>query len=150
MNKLPTRLSTRFLTPFKILVYGSMGVIPASVIPAIIERDWSYLHLPVALSLVAFAIIKGLGQFRTVTWEKKHLVVKHRLGEVIILLEEVKSIELKLLIGVHEVTLYESHPYLGESFLFLASTKYLFDHNHIDEQMHKLRQHTAQAKRELV
>ena len=87
-------------------------------------------------------------KLRTVVWESDRLVVKDK-ADLIILPEEIKNIELKMLIGVHEVTLHEPHPYLGESFLFQASMIYFFRHNKIDEQMHELRQHIAQSKREV-
>ena len=81
-------------------------------------------------------------------WDHNQLVVNDQ-ADLIILPEEIKNIELKMLIGVHEVTLHEPHPYLGESFLFQASLMYFFRHNAFDEQMHELRQHIAQSKREV-
>ena len=94
-------------------------------------------------------ILRGMRKLRTVIWEDHQLRVRDQ-QTILLLPEEIKSIELRVLVGVHEVTLYEPHPYLGESFLFLASMKYLFNHNRIDEQMHKLREHIAQSKRNVV
>lgn len=144
------RLSTRFLTLFKIMTYGLVGMVSVAIPWAIMGEDWNALVALLNLAVIIFFAVRAIKRFRTVTWEKKHLVVKHRLDEIIIVPEEIKNIELKTLIGVHEVTLYEPHPYLGESFLFLASMNYIFKHGKIDDQMHELRQHIAQSKRTLV
>ena len=144
------RLSTRFLTLFKIVSYGVVGIVSLATSLTIMKGDWRALLALLNLGVIIFFATKALERLRTVTWEKQHLVVKYRLDEIIIAPEEIKSIELKAIVGVHEVTLRESHPYLGESFLFLASVDYMFKHDQIDSQMHELRQYITKSKQELV
>ena len=142
------RLSTRFLSFFKILCYASLLIVPALLLPNLLSGDWLAIQLLIAWTITAVSALLGMRKLRTVVWESDRLVVMDQ-ADIIILPEEIKNIELKMLIGVHEVTLHEPHPYLGESFLFQASMIYFFRHNKIDEQMHELRQHIAQSKREV-
>lgn len=143
------RLSTRFLSFFKGLCYALLLAFLALSIPALLEGNWWALLGLVNGGVIVIAILRGMRKLRTVTWEDNQLRVKDQ-QTILLLPEEIKSIELKVLIGVHEVTLHEPHPYLGESFLFLASMTYLFNHDEIDERMYELRQHIAQSKRELM
>ena len=149
MTSQPVYLSTRFLSLFKGLVYALVVIALGFAGWMAWHSDWSTALLIANVGLFAYIIVRGLRKLRTVLWEGGHLVVKDQ-ADVIILPEEVKSLELKALIGIHEVTLYEPHPYLGESFLFLASLNYLWSHNRVDDQMHTLRQHIAQCKREMT
>lgn len=91
-------------------------------------------------------ILRGMRKLRTVGWENGQMVVRDQ-QDIILSPEEIDNIELKMLIGVHEVRLHEPHPYLGESFLFLASITYLFNHDKVDDQMHELREHVIRSKR---
>ena len=142
------RLSTRFLPLFKGLCYASLLIVPALLLPSLLSGDWLAIQMLIAWTVTAVSALLGMRKLRTVRWELGSLVVKDQ-ADLVILPEEIKNIELKMLIGVHEVTLHEPHPYLGESFLFQASLMYFFRHNAFDEQMHELRQHIAQSKREV-
>ncbi len=144
-----TRLSTRFLPFFKGLCYALLVAFFALSIPALLEGDWRVLLVLLSSGIMIFTILRGMRKLRTVTWEDDQLRVKDQ-QTILLLPEEIANIELKVLIGVHEVTLCEPHPYLGESFLFLASMTYLFNHDKIDDQMHALREHIAQSKRSVV
>ena len=142
------RLSTRFLPLFKGLCYASLLIVPALLLPSLLIGDWLSIQMLIVWTATAVSALLGMRKLRTVRWESGSLVVKDQ-ADLIILPEEIKNIELKMLIGVHEVTLHEPHPYLGESFLFQVSMMYFFRHGAIDEQMHELRQHIAQARRQV-
>ncbi len=142
------RLSTRFLPLFKGLCYALLVAFITLSIPALLQGDWRALLILLSSGISITTILRGMRKLRTVTWEDNQLRVKDQ-QTILLLPEEIKNIELKMLIGVHKVTLHEPHPYLGESFLFQASIIYFFRHNKIDEQMHELRQHIAQSKREV-
>ncbi len=145
-----TRLSTRFLSLFKVLAYASLLPALLMLFLGIEQGQWLIILSVIAWMIFAVpAILHWTQKLRTVVWEKNQFIVKDQV-DIIILPEEIKNIELSMIIGIHEVTLDEPHPYLGESFLFLASMKYLFTHNKIDNQMHELRQFVAQSKRELM
>ncbi len=144
-----TRLSTRFLSLFKGLCYALLLAFFALSIPALLQGEWRALGSLVTSGIVVTTILRGMRKLRTVIWEEKQLRVKDQ-QTILLLPEEIENIELKLLIGVHEVTLCEPHPYLGESFLFLASMTYLFNHDKIDDQMHELREHIARSERSVV
>ena len=135
------RLSTRFLLLFKVLSYFSLLPALLMFLLGIEQGNWLIvLSVTPWMVLMVPAIIRWIRKLRTVVWEKNQLVVKDQM-DIIILPEEIKSIELKMIIGVHEVTLCQPHPYVGDSFLFLASMNYLFSHNQIDDQMYELRRH---------
>ena len=142
-------LSTRFLPLFKGFVYTLVVIALGFAGWMAWNNDWTTALIIANAGLFAYATVRGLRKLRTVKWEAGQLVVKDQ-ADVIILPEEIKRLELKMLIGVHEITLDEPHPYLGESFLFLASLNYLWSHDRVDEQMHMLRQHIAQSKREMT
>ena len=142
------RLSTRFLPLFKALSYALLVAFLALSIPALLQGDWRALLVLLGSGISIVTILRGMRKLRTVTWENNQLRVKDQ-QTILLLPEEIKNIELKMLIGVHEVTLHEPHPYLGESFLFQTSLMYFFRHNAFDEQMHELRQHIARARREV-
>jgi hypothetical protein len=141
-------LSTRFLPLFKGLCYAFLVAFFALSVPALLEGDWQALLILLSSGTMIIATLRGMRRLRTVVWEDNQLRVKDQ-QTILLLPEEINNIELKTLIGVHEVTLHEPHPYLGESFLFQASMLYFLRHNKIDEQMHELRQHIAQSKREM-
>ena len=143
------RLSTRFLTLFKGIIYTLLSVALVIALFAVRASDWLSVLIAGNAIALAFVVIKGVRKLRAVTWEESYLFVADQ-ADIIILPEEIKSIELKMLIGVHEATLNETHPYLGDSFLFLASVRYLFAHDKVDNQMHELRQYIDQSKRELM
>ena len=142
------RLSTRFLPFFKGLSIASLLVVPALLLPSLLNGDWLVIQLFVVWSILIVSTLLKMRKLRTVVWNHNQLVVNDQ-ADLIILPEEIKNIELKMLIGVHEVTLHEPHPYLGESFLFQVSLMYFFRHDKIDEQMHELRQYIAQARRQV-
>ena len=109
------------------------------------NRSWEFA-LPALSWIVGAAILlRKLEKLRDVAWEENHLLVKDEV-DILIPLEEIEAVELKTLIGTHEVTLYEAHPYLGESFLFQASLGYLFRHDRVDDTVHELRQRMVQAR----
>lgn len=144
------RISTRFLRLFKILAYTSLLPALLMFILGVEQGDWLITLSVVFWSvLMVPAVVRWIRRLRTVIWEKNQLVVRDQM-DIIIPFEEIKNVELKMIIGVHEVTLHEPHPYLGDSFLFLASINYLFFHNKIDDQMHELRQHIVRRKHELT
>ncbi len=144
------RLSTRFLPFFKGLSIASLLVIPCLLLVVSLTDDWDWTYLLQAFTwtMVVVSALLGMRKLRTVVWDHNQLVVNDQ-ADLILLPEEIEDIELKMLIGVHEVTLREPHPYLGESFLFQTSMMYFFRHNAFDEQMHELRQHIARAQREV-
>ena len=142
------RLSTRFLPFFKVLSIASLLIVPALLLPSLIQGDWLSIQLLVGWSALIISALLGMRKLRTVVWDHNQLVVNDQ-ADLILLPEEIEDIELKMLIGVHEVTLREPHPYLGESFLFQTSLMYFFRHHAFDEQMHELRQHIARARREV-
>ncbi len=141
------RLSTRFLPFFKGLCYVLLMAFLALSIPALTEGDWWALLLLLSSGSMVIATLRGTLKLRTVVWEDNQLRVKDQ-QTILLLPEEIKNIELKMLIGVHKVTLHEPHPYLGESFLFQATLHYFFAHDQVDDQMEALRQHIARARRE--
>jgi hypothetical protein len=141
------RLSTRFLPFFKVLSIVSLLIVPCLLLVVSFTNngDWSYLLQAFTWTAIVVTALLGMQKLRTVVWDHNQLVVNDQ-ADLILLPEEIEDIELKMLIGVHEVTLREPHPYLGESFLFQASLMYFFRHNAFDEQMHELRQRIARAR----
>ncbi len=142
----PTRLSSRFLGPYRWVLYviyiGAFG----SIVYASVTRGWTYAIFQGGLyGWILYLLIRMVTKFQQVSFDDDFLYVYLKKQDYIVPLENIESVEIESLGGVYKVNLY--HPeQLGKEFYFKTSLLYPLNAKKKDALVNVLRKKIDLAK----
>jgi hypothetical protein len=143
-----TRLSTRWLLPFKVTIFAVYtGLFAAFIYMSFSDFEVSGLLLNVVpYSYIFYWLLMTSAKLKHVEYDDEFLFVKHKRQEVLIPLENVKSVDIKSLGGVYRIDLY-FEDLVGDHFYFKPSLLYPLNHKSKDRLVDLLQDKIDAAKR---
>ena len=141
-------LSTRWLLPFKVAIYAVYGLLAIVLITTPFTRSSSWTGILTAGPYLYFLyrLIKVTTKIKNVEFDEEYLYIMNKASDVMIPLENIKSVELKTVGGVYRVDLYyEDLP--GSFFYFKPSLLYPLNHRSKDELVDLLRKKIDHSKK---
>lgn len=144
-------LSTRWLVPFKVVVFGVYTGFCFMILLAMVHDRNNWIDWVYGLGMAAFYIhfffrlMKVTAKLFRVEFDNDFLYVLQRHQDTIIPLENIESVEISTLGGVYKVNLY--HPeQLGDHFYFKLSLWYPLNYQSRDNLVNALRKNIDRAK----
>jgi hypothetical protein len=144
-------LSTRWLTPFKVVVFGVYVSLSIAIVYMFITRGEGLRSILLGLFNAAcycyffFLLIRVTSKLYQIEFDVDFLYVLMKEQDLIIPLENIESVEISTLGGVYKVNLF--HPeQLGQHFYFKLSMWYPLNYQSKDELVNVLRRNIDRAK----
>jgi hypothetical protein len=144
-------LSTRWLVPFKVVVFGVYTALCLTILFAMVHDrnnwvDWVFgLGMAVGYIHFFFRLMRVTSKLHRVEFDNQFLYVLQRKQDILIPLENIESVEISTLGGVYKVNLY--HPeQIGDSFYFKLSLWYPLNYQSKDALVNVLRKNIDVAK----
>jgi hypothetical protein len=144
-------LSTRWLTPFKVVVFGVYVSLSIAIVYMFITRGEGLMSILLGLFNAAcycyffFLLIRVTSKLYQIEFDVDFLYVLMKEQDLIIPLENIESVEISTLGGVYKVNLF--HPeQLGQHFYFKLSMWYPLNYQSKDELVNVLRRNIDRAK----
>lgn len=144
-------LSTRWLLPFKIVLFALYTGLCAGVTYSFLEGasnivDWlGGLAMAGSYCYLFYRLIKITANLYRVEFDQEFLYVLLKNQDMIIPLENIESVEISTIGGVYKVNLYHGEQ-LGNHFYFKMSLFYPLNYRSKDELVNVLRRNIDLAK----
>ncbi|MBI1770367.1 MAG: hypothetical protein HYR67_18510 [Bacteroidetes bacterium] len=141
-----TNLSTRFLLPYKIFIWGVLIVFFLLIAYESFEglRITSFI-LPVTWGFVLYRYYIMNSKLHRVEFDDEYLYVIRKEADILVPLENIKDLELRTLIGHYEIMFYNPEQ-VGDKIYFKPSLLYPFNSKKKDELVNILWQKINKAK----
>lgn len=145
-------LSTRWLTPFKIVLFviylGLYLLISWSFIDDVHNvADWFFgLMMAGSYGYLFYRLMRVTAKLYRVEFDPNFLYVLRKNQDILIPLESIESVEIATLGGVYKVNLFNAEQ-LGDHFYFKLSLFYPLNAKSKDALVNVLRMYIAQARR---
>ncbi|MBX2966644.1 MAG: hypothetical protein KF845_10890 [Cyclobacteriaceae bacterium] len=142
----PVRLSSRFLGPYRWVLYAIYISIFGSIIIGSFGKGWFYFAGQTALyGYILFMLVRLIHKLEQVSFDDDFLYVLQKHQDYIIPLENIESIKIESLGGVYKVNLYNAEQ-LGKEFYFKTSLLYPLNAKKKDALVNVARKKIALAK----
>lgn len=142
----PKRLSSRFLGPYRWVLYVLYIVLFSLIVISSIRVGWFFaVGQTACYGWFFYLALRVVKKFQQASFDDEFLYVYQKQQDYVIPLENIESVEIESLGGVYKVNLY--HPeQLGKEFYFKTSLIYPLNYRSKDELVNVLRRNIDKAK----
>jgi hypothetical protein len=144
-------LSTRWLLPFKVVVFAVYTGLCSAIVFSFLERghnviDWFFgILMAGGYVYFFFRLMKMTTKLHRLEFDQNFLYVLLKSQDIVIPLENIESVEISTIGGVYKVNLYNAEQ-LGDHFYFKLSLFYPLNYQSKDALVNVLRKNIELAK----
>ena|SRR5688572_676418 len=144
-------LSTRWLLPFKVVVYAIYIALCVGIIYSYLQHGGNFVDWTLGIVNAGFFVyffyrlMKMTAQLYRVEFDNDFLYVLLKNQDMVIPLENIESVEISTIGGVYKINLYTPEQ-LGKHFYFKMSLFYPLNYPSKDELVNVLRRNIDRAK----
>ena len=145
-------LSTRWLAPFKVVVFAIYIALCVTIIYSYVQRGNNLIDWTLGLANAGFFVyfffrlMKMTSKLYRIEFDNDFLYVLLKNQDIVIPLENIESVEISTVGGVYKVNLYSAEQ-LGDHFYFKMSLFYPLNYQSKDDLVNVLRKNIDLAKR---
>jgi len=143
----PIKLSTRWLGPLRWVLFAVYIGLFGTIAQSFLRTDLFFGLLQTGIYGYLFWQLIGMTQkLEMVSFDEDFLYVVRKEQEVMVPLENIRSVEISTLGGVYKVTVFHAEQ-LGKEFFFKPSLLYPINFKSKDRLVNQLRSNIEKAKR---